>query len=506
MSLPWLCGGRILTQDGPSHVYNSVVLRELIFNAQSPYHAIYQVNPLPVPNWLTYPILAGLEAAFGPVQAHNLLFSALVLISYLSFAYAVRVLSNGRHVFSPLLNAAANSWFLYMGFFNFVAGIALAVVALAYWVGHAEKARRRDYFLLGLLTLLVYFAHALPFLISVSILYVHTALNPALRSRAATLAKLSCCLAPSLLVASAYGAAVAAIVAEGTARRAGSLSDAIGPIRSRLFGATTYFSGELTLTPLLLTFGILALLDSRTHEPRFKIVLFAATALFAASFVVPSETTTNNLTGERLYWSSVLLLALTTAAHQRTLIPLLIEAAAAVLVTAGCVDYAIISKRFNVAVESYETALNRLPRGTAFVRVIDLPGSAQATGTGSLDIAPLNHFEDYAAAERRLAHLTNYEPTKIYFPVRYRADILNPNDQLYIYLLGLAPLAESLKALHKLPAAADSLVVVAGKNELPALDASLSPLRSGMQRVVTGEFFTIYSLVSPMASGSTPSP
>src|SRR5260221_6608383 len=68
------------TADGPSHVYNSWVLRELVLGHRGIVADWYAVDWRPYPNWSGHVVLALLMAGFPPLVAEKLLVSRIVLL------------------------------------------------------------------------------------------------------------------------------------------------------------------------------------------------------------------------------------------------------------------------------------------------------------------------------------------------------------------------------------------------------------------------------------------
>src|SRR5205809_8067989 len=68
------------TVDGPSHVYNSWILHELIRGAQGPVAQWFRINWHPNPNWLGHAVMALLMFVVPPVVAEKLLVTGIVVL------------------------------------------------------------------------------------------------------------------------------------------------------------------------------------------------------------------------------------------------------------------------------------------------------------------------------------------------------------------------------------------------------------------------------------------
>jgi len=152
------------TQDGPMHLYNAALLR----NIQSPewpgIAQIYQLNQRPVPNWAIEALLAGMFSFFRPAVAEKVLVTGYFALFCAGFVYALSSLRKNAGDFWVLGLMLANNFLLGMGFYNFCYGLALFLLAFGYWM------RRRDQILwphaiaLAGFGVTVYFSHIFCFL------------------------------------------------------------------------------------------------------------------------------------------------------------------------------------------------------------------------------------------------------------------------------------------------------------------------------------------------------
>ena len=73
----WTVPG-FITQDGPAHLYNAVILADS-FDPQSPYRPVYEVRWEPFPNWAGHLTLVGLLRIVSPWVADRLMMTATLL-------------------------------------------------------------------------------------------------------------------------------------------------------------------------------------------------------------------------------------------------------------------------------------------------------------------------------------------------------------------------------------------------------------------------------------------
>ena len=74
------------TQDGPSHIYNSQVLREY-WNPEYGFQMFYNINWHLFPNWLSHFALAVLMGVFSPFIAEKVYLSAYVIFFPIAILY-----------------------------------------------------------------------------------------------------------------------------------------------------------------------------------------------------------------------------------------------------------------------------------------------------------------------------------------------------------------------------------------------------------------------------------
>src|SRR3954447_7853707 len=118
------------TADGPSHVYNSWVLHELVAGKAGVVSQWYAVDWRPHPNWTGHAVLALLMTVFPPLIAEKLLVSGIVLL----FLYAVwRYAGEEGRPYAFIAFPFAYNLLFQMGFYNFCIGAALFFLVVAVW-------------------------------------------------------------------------------------------------------------------------------------------------------------------------------------------------------------------------------------------------------------------------------------------------------------------------------------------------------------------------------------
>ncbi len=147
------------TQDGCSHAYNALVVRDLLLHPQSAFRSLYALNPYPTSNWTTFLLLSIANPLVGPRHLEQALAILTILCLYGAMFYAQTALAPQRARLWPGLNALLNVWFLWMGLYSFYLGVALSVFCVGYYIRHLHGLAARHYLWIGLLMVALYFTH-----------------------------------------------------------------------------------------------------------------------------------------------------------------------------------------------------------------------------------------------------------------------------------------------------------------------------------------------------------
>lgn len=159
------------TQDGPSHLANAAALRDILLPGDQGLEADYYVQRRPVPNWAYYAVVAPLAAVVPPLVAEKLFLSAYVL----AFAFAFYKLARaaGVRTWAAAVAALPLSVALpfQIGFYNYCAGVAVMLAALAYFWPRRDRLRVREAVVLNLSVVAAYFCHLLPAVLLLGAVY-----------------------------------------------------------------------------------------------------------------------------------------------------------------------------------------------------------------------------------------------------------------------------------------------------------------------------------------------
>ena len=160
---PIWSAGRLPTQDGPSHLYNASVLAQLI-RPSGAIGATFALRAEPFPNWAGHAILAALIAVgLGPVSAEKVFLSAYLIGMASGTRYLLRGIGPGQSAWAPLSMALAYNFPFFMGYYNFLIGVPLALFLLGFAWRHRDRLGLVSASVVAAGLVAVYFAHLVAF-------------------------------------------------------------------------------------------------------------------------------------------------------------------------------------------------------------------------------------------------------------------------------------------------------------------------------------------------------
>jgi hypothetical protein len=438
-----------LTQDGPSHLDNAVVLRDYFRLDRPILRDYYVLNPTPNPNWLGHVVLALLASVLPVIVAEKIVLTACVVLLPLSVRYALIGIDREARHLAILSFPFVYSALLHFGFYNFHLSVPLAIFAVGFWIRRRGILSVRDAIGLGLLLGLVYFGNLISFAIAIlamGALAVSQTLEMARRP-------------PAPESTSAHG------VWRSLARRLGTLVAASVPC---LLLALVYFANERPgnvkrFAPSVLwdrfwTLHVLVAYGSREAlVSRAVFVLFAgllvvalarrlrerrasgwdglaacAVVILVLYVAVPSRTMSASAIGERLvlFTFLVLILWLATVSFGKT-------ARGVIALAATFLSLAFLAVRMPLYARFSEDS-SRILAAAPFVEPNStlLPVSFAHLGRSadgrplSSRVMPFLHAAGTVTALRGCVNLANYEASSTVFLTRYRREV-NPYVSLW---------------------------------------------------------------------------
>ena len=372
------------TVDGPCHLYNSWVFRELVTGrANDAVRATYDVDWRPHPNWTGTAFMAAAQSVVPPIVAEKL-FVTLILLTLLGSAWFL-----GKRYAFLVFPFAYHLFFLTYGFYNFSLSVGLYLLTVAAWW------KTRNPWLVAALLITSYFTHPLATAFAIG-----------------SIGMLWLCAKDRRLVELVALIPAAALLvwfvrSEGTKAAADSR-----PFLEKLHGLAAMTSVfERAYAGYAVSFSILLLIVITIMRERlFRrredawFVLFVM--LLAIYFLVPARLVGGGEVNDRL----AILIPL-------VLLPWLSIGTRGERILIACATiFAVAQPVITWRQMRDKSALIEQLVGAAEV----IPPHRVVLPLLFSDIRPLAHAIDYAAVRRGLVDLNNFQPETGYVPIRYR--------------------------------------------------------------------------------------
>ena len=149
-----------LTQDGPSHLYNSNIL--LHYFSDSPsflYKQYFYFNATIFPNWFSSIILSFILVFFKPLIAEKLFITLLIIALPISFRFVIKTINPQAVFLSSFAFILSNSFFLIYGFYNFQWSLVFFCLFLGYYIRSYNTLSVKQSLVLCILCLVNFITH-----------------------------------------------------------------------------------------------------------------------------------------------------------------------------------------------------------------------------------------------------------------------------------------------------------------------------------------------------------
>ncbi len=434
--IPWT-SRYFITQDGPSHLYTALVARDLVLHpSSSPYARVYRLQSNLGTNWGTLLLLNLIEPVAGAAHVDQALSTLCVIGGFFAFSYLRRAIDPTGNPYSPITNFLLNTWFLWIGFFNFYLGMVLCLFIVGYTL------RAGKWWVISALLVLLFFTHVLALAFCLMALALLALWN---RTVPRTLAA----AAPALLLLLLF---LRAAPASGTYTP--GLAHAWEEFPRHVFAASRGRTGEEELLRFAMLFymaiGIASLKPAEWRGPRGAMATAAILSL-AGYLLVPDAGFGGGEIKIRFAWA-IFLFGLAAAQTRQWQIPVSLYVAC--FLTPSLVQ----AMRLNVqnvgrALEVYSATMDGIPSGATFVRIRK---STEVTrtryGFETIALEPFFHADAWIAARKRCIDLSDYQAATKVFPVAFKALVTSEQQGQLLDLEGTGPNAEpSLEKLLATP-------------------------------------------------------
>jgi len=390
------------TADGPSHLYNSWILRELIAGNTGPISRYFEIDWRPHPNWIGHALLALLMTIVPPVIAEKIFFSAIILLFFASLW-----LYSGRSLHAFLVFPFAYHQFLQAGFYNFSVSFSLYFLTVAIWWKRRDAPTAKNIALIALLLIVCYFSHPMSTLLAMGSIGLLWLLTQRGRNAAYLIAFVP--VIPLLAWFAWQRKPEAALNAAEFGKRLTSLV--------RIDPLFTFDFRQLQLGYAI--FGLLALLVIVTviRERRRELDAFVAVTLafIAIYFFAPDDIAGGMAVSQRVSLFIYLLPLpwLTTSVARPLRVGLI-----ALLSVLALGNLAYLTSHYREADRDLTQFLRSLRPVAPETTLLPL---LFARNTPHMFIGAYSHVIDYAAIEKRLVDFDDYEAATGYFPIRFKS-------------------------------------------------------------------------------------
>lgn len=162
-----------VTHDGPSHLYNAHIINEILFSKNSIYEKYHTFNPTwSQPNLTGYFILCFLQLIMPFLWAEKILVAILILIFSFGFRFFLKQVSTAADWYSLLIFPFLFNTVLFWGFYNFLIGLAILFWLIGLYEKNKNKLGPQQILQLSILSILVFYSHALVFALCVLYVFV----------------------------------------------------------------------------------------------------------------------------------------------------------------------------------------------------------------------------------------------------------------------------------------------------------------------------------------------
>lgn len=159
------------TLDGPAHLYNSTLIRNLLFHHNPTLEAFFSFTKEPVPNWCGHFFLAIFNAFLSSPMAEKMFLILYAAGLPISFRYLIRSINPVNYGLSYLIFPFIYSFLFFLGFYNFCIALVFFFFTLGFWIRQqATTVTRRQSIALFFLFTLTYFSHIFVFMILLGII------------------------------------------------------------------------------------------------------------------------------------------------------------------------------------------------------------------------------------------------------------------------------------------------------------------------------------------------
>jgi hypothetical protein len=391
-------------------------------------------------NWTTTVLLNVAVLLFGVDHAEQVLATLSIILGFFSFGYFSSALNPQTTPWTPIGNFLLNTWFLWIGFYNFYLGMAVCMLVAGFYVRYAHAMTLVRIAGLAAALVDVFFTHALAagiaiMAVSVLVIWIYLVAPLAIApARPPILTTLKNAWRPIALAGVSVAPAIVLLLVFVHQAEPGAAYDpqvewAWNSFPMHVFASSRGRIGEqLLLYPAMLFFIAIATLAMRRREwaSAQGAVVIIAILSFGLYLLLPNAGFGGDEIKMRLAWAVFVfggILANSVSRMRPLRTPL------SIYVACFMVANLIHTMEHNVwnasdAVYAYASALDRIPSGATIVRLrYPTEKTRERFGFSQVALDPFFHVDALIAARRRLVDLSDYQVLTRTFPVVFRPTI-----------------------------------------------------------------------------------
>jgi len=434
--IPLFFGKYFLTQDGPSHLYNAFIFKDLLSNPHSIFANYFDINKVPNPNWLVTVFYSFLMLFFPPFAAEKIFLVLYVLFLPLSFRFLIRQINPNSPFITLLIFPLVYNITLYLGFFNFCFSIIIYFYATGYWLKYQGLFNIKRFLVFLILVTFIYFSHPVSFVIlcmTIGVFIVSELISDirgakkALLSASKRISVFALCLIPSLIFFAMFFRGIGAGMV--FTRRYVKVY-----IVDQLQNYGLYFMGKTdlricTVFAAILVFFFIYNLVTRIKNKRFYRldILYLFFALFSIlTFFSPEEIAGGSVILIRLILYSNIIAIICISAYSY---PKNLKKYSTYLFFAFAMFWLGFRSYYFLNVQSelheFMSIENNIPEGKTLLPFIiqkSNPDGSPVDTKRDIDINIFQHAANYISLEKKLICLANYEAEQSYFPIKWKAE------------------------------------------------------------------------------------
>jgi hypothetical protein len=170
------------TLDGPAHLYNSNLIAHLLSDTTSPLKPFFTFTPELLPNWTGHAVLSFFNFFLPAYWAEKILLVLYLIGLPYAFRYLVSVINPKALLVSYIIFPFTYSFFLFLGFYNFLIALVFMFLGLALWIKkESNRFTVLQRIILLMVFLLTYFSHIFVFGILFLFVFIHVIFKNILR-------------------------------------------------------------------------------------------------------------------------------------------------------------------------------------------------------------------------------------------------------------------------------------------------------------------------------------